>query len=227
MIKRLFDIALALFGIVVFLIPMMVCAVLVKLTSKGPIIFSQERMGLNFKPFRIFKFRSMVVNAPSLGAQVTVDRDPRITGIGRVMRKTKLDELPQLFNVLFGDMSFVGPRPEVQKYVDMFREDYKVLLSVRPGITGLDSIAFRHEEDILAKASDPQAAYVDEVAPAKIKLAKQYVAKSSVLFDIKLIWLTIVSVLGVGGGSDVESGDGSASGDSAESSAAPTSGSAP
>ena len=227
MIKRLFDIALALFGIVVFLIPMMVCAVLVKLTSKGPIIFSQERMGLNFKPFRIFKFRSMVVNAPSLGAQVTVDRDPRITGIGRVMRKTKLDELPQLFNVLFGDMSFVGPRPEVQKYVDMFREDYKVLLSVRPGITGLDSIAFRHEEDILAKASDPQAAYVDEVAPAKIKLAKQYVAKSSVLFDIKLIWLTIVSVLGWGGGSDVESGDGSASGDSAESSAAPTSGSAP
>lgn len=227
MIKRLFDIALALFGIVVFLIPMMVCAVLVKLTSKGPIIFSQERMGLNFKPFRIFKFRSMVVNAPSLGAQVTVDRDPRITGIGRLMRKTKLDELPQLFNVLFGDMSFVGPRPEVQKYVDMFREDYKVLLSVRPGITGLDSIAFRHEEDILAKASDPQAAYVDEVAPAKIKLAKQYVAKSSVLFDIKLIWLTIVSVLGWGGGSDVESGDGSASGDSAESSAAPTSGSAP
>ena len=224
--KRLFDIALALFGIVVFLIPMVVCAVLVKLTSKGPIIFSQERMGLNFEPFRIFKFRSMVVGAPSLGAQVTVDSDPRITGIGRMMRKTKLDELPQLFNVLFGDMSFVGPRPEVQKYVDLFREDYKVLLSVRPGITGLDSIAFRHEEDILAKASDPQAAYVNEVVPAKIKLAKQYVAKSSVVFDIKLIWLTVFSIFGTVGSSG-ESGNCSPSDDSADSSTAPTSSSEP
>ncbi|MFK7769250.1 MAG: sugar transferase [Mariniblastus sp.] len=204
MTKRLFDIGLALVGIAIFLLPMLICAVVVKLTSKGPVIFSQERVGLNFKPFRIFKFRSMVVDAPNLGAQVTVDRDPRITGIGRIMRKTKLDELPQLFNVLFGDMSFVGPRPEVPKYVEIFREDYKVMLSVRPGITGLDSIAFRHEEDILAQAADPQAAYLNEVAPAKIKLAKQYVEKSSVLFDVKLIWLTIVSVLGIGGASDTE-----------------------
>ena len=209
--KRLFDIALALFGIAVFLIPMIACAILVKLTSKGPVIFSQERMGLNFKPFRIFKFRSMVVDAPNLGAQVTVDRDPRITGIGRIMRKTKLDELPQLFNVLLGDMSFVGPRPEVQKYVDLFHDDYKILLSVRPGITGLDSIAFRHEEDILAKASDPQAAYINEVAPAKIELAKQYVSKASVPFDIKLIWLTIVSVLGIGKSSNKDDADATSS----------------
>ena len=155
MTKRLFDIVLSLVGIFLFLIPMMVCAVMVKLTSKGSIIFSQERMGLGFKPFRILKFRSMVDDASSLGAQVTIDRDPRITGVGRLMRKTKLDELPQLFNVLIGDMSFVGPRPEVKKYVDMFHEDYETLLSVRPGITGLDSIAYRHEEDILAKAADP------------------------------------------------------------------------
>jgi len=129
---------------------MIICALLVKFTSEGPIIFRQTRVGRNFAPFEIFKFRSMVVNAASLGARVTADGDKRITKIGRIMRKTKLDELPQLFNVLFGDMSFVGPRPEVPEFVEAYREDYTELLSIRPGITDIGSIEFRFEEEILA-----------------------------------------------------------------------------
>lgn len=196
MIKRAFDVVFSLLGIVAFLPVMVLCAVLVKFTSTGPIIFRQQRVGRDFQPFHILKFRSMVVDAPSQGAQITVDRDPRITGIGRVMRKLKLDELPQLFNVLRGDMSFVGPRPEVQEYVDLFRDDYKTLLSVRPGITDPGSIAFRHEEDILAAAADPRLAYVAEVLPEKIRLSKVYVVNSSIWLDIQLIFQTLLSVVG-------------------------------
>ena len=196
MSKRLFDIVCSLGGILVFSPVMLACAVLVKLTSTGPIIFSQQRVGLNFKPFNIYKFRSMVVDAPKLGGQVTVDRDPRITFVGRLMRKAKLDELPQLFNVLSGDMSFVGPRPEVSQYVEMFKDDYAELLTVRPGITDIGSIVYRHEEDILAQSEDPRSTYINTVLPEKIRLSKQYVRSRSLWVDVRLIFQTIFTVLG-------------------------------
>lgn len=195
MSKRIFDIFFSVMGIL-FLSPVMIiCAVLVKLSSKGPIIFRQARVGRNFAPFEIYKFRSMVVNAASLGARVTADGDKRVTKIGRIMRKTKLDEVPQLFNVLFGDMSFVGPRPEVPEFVEIYREDYVELLSVRPGVTDIGSIEFRFEEEILAASSDPRQTYIDEVLPQKIELGKKYIKQSSVLFDIKLITITLLSVV--------------------------------
>ena len=197
MIKRLMDIAIASVGLILFSPVMILCALLVKLTSKGPAFFKQERVGLNFRPFQILKFRSMVVGAPKLGAAVTVDGDPRITTIGRLMRKSKLDELPQLFNVLKGDMSLVGPRPEVPEYVHLFQRDYQELLSVRPGITDISSITYRYEEEILAAADDPREAYISEVLPAKIELGKSYIERSSVLFDLKLIFITAGRVFGL------------------------------
>lgn len=194
MTKRIFDIVFSLLGIVILSPLMIVCALLVKLTSRGPVLFSQQRVGKGFQPFSIYKFRSMIVGAPKMGAQITADRDPRITTVGRVMRKLKLDELPQLFNVLRGDMSFVGPRPEVPHYVEMFRDDYRDLLRFRPGITDISSITYRFEEEILAAAEDPQATYVEEVLPAKIALSKTYAQKSSLWYDVKLIFATIFKI---------------------------------
>ena len=189
--KRVFDILASGTGLL-FLSPVMVlCAILVKLTSQGPVFFSQQRMGLAGKPFNILKFRSMVVNAEAQGARVTAGGDKRITFIGKILRKTKLDELPQLINVLKGEMSLVGPRPEVKEFVDCYPEDYDTLLSVRPGITDIGSIEFRNEEEILAASEDPKKTYVEEVLPQKIALGKQYIDNSSVLFDIKLIFKTI------------------------------------
>ncbi|HKD38128.1 MAG TPA: sugar transferase, partial [Pirellulales bacterium] len=131
------------------------------------------------------------VEAPKLGLQITAGEDPRITRIGRFLRKWKLDELPQLFNVLKGDMSLVGPRPEVPRYVDMFREDYACVLSVRPGITDPASLKYRDEASILAQSNDPEQTYVHEILPEKIMLAKEYVAQASLRGDIVLIWKTI------------------------------------
>lgn len=152
-------------------------------------------MGRSFRPFTIYKFRTMVVDAPKLGAAITCGDDPRITRVGRLLRATKIDELPQLFNVLRGDMSFVGPRPEVRRYVEMFAEDYGEILAVRPGITDLASILYRDEAAILGRASDPHEEYVRQILPHKIRLAKEYRCKSSVLFDIGLILQTLVAVV--------------------------------
>lgn len=200
MSKRILDIVLSLMGIIILSPILLVCALLVKLTSPGPIFFRQTRIGMNFRPFDILKFRSMVVNASELGAQITADRDPRITTIGRILRKTKLDELPQLFNVFLGQMSLVGPRPEVPVYVEMFKDDFRKLLKVRPGITDIGSIEFRFEEEILAQSEDPEKTYVEDVLPQKIKLGQQYVEKSSILFDAWLIAKTILTILGFGSG---------------------------
>ena len=197
MIKRVFDIVFSLFGIAVLAPVMIVCGLLIRLSSRGPIFFRQERVGLKFRPFRILKFRSMVVGAPKLGAQVTVRGDARVTTIGRLLRKTKLDELPQLFNVLLGDMSFVGPRPEVPEYVNLFKTDYEELLRVRPGITGIASITYRDEEGLLAAASDPKQAYISEVLPEKIRLGKLYVDRQSIMLDVRLIIMTLLKIVGV------------------------------
>jgi lipopolysaccharide/colanic/teichoic acid biosynthesis glycosyltransferase len=186
--KRLIDILASSLGIVLLAPVWIVAASLVKLTSRGPVFFRQERIGRGFRPFRIYKFRSMVQDAHEQGSQVTFGADPRITTVGRFLRATKIDELPQLFNVLVGDMSLVGPRPEVPKYVEMFREDYAEVLRVRPGITDPASIKYRNEADILGRAADPEKEYVERVLPEKIRLGKEYVKNSS-------LWLDFITIL--------------------------------
>jgi lipopolysaccharide/colanic/teichoic acid biosynthesis glycosyltransferase len=190
-LKRCFDFAVSLVGIVLLSPVLVAIAIAVKCSSRGPVLFLQERVGRSFRRFKIYKYRTMVVDAPKLGLQITAGEDPRITGVGRFLRKWKLDELPQLFNVLTGDMSLVGPRPEVPRYVDMFREEYACVLSVRPGITDPASLKYRDEASILAKSTDPEQTYLHEILPEKIMLAKEYVAQASLRGDIVLIWKTI------------------------------------
>lgn len=195
MIKRLFDFTAALIGLILLSPLFLVVAVLIKLTSKGPVFFRQERMGRDFRPFRIYKFRSMVVDAPKLGGQVTAGRDPRITPVGSLIRKTKIDELPQLINVLVGDMSLVGPRPEVPRYVQMYADDYRVVLSVRPGITDLASVKYRDESEILGEADDPDRVYIEQILPDKIALAKEYISRASLGYDVGLIFRTLWKIV--------------------------------
>jgi lipopolysaccharide/colanic/teichoic acid biosynthesis glycosyltransferase len=195
MAKRLFDVVLATVGLVACAPILVVAGALVRLTSPGPMLFRQERIGRGFRPFTIYKFRTMVADAPRRGAAITCGDDPRITRVGRLLRATKVDELPQLFNVLRGDMSFVGPRPEVRRYVEMFADDYREILAVRPGITDLASILYRDEAAILGRAADPQAEYVGRILPHKIRLAKEYRHRSSVLFDVGVILQTILAVV--------------------------------
>lgn len=194
MVKRLFDIAASGLAVVVLSPLLALIAIIVKLDSKGPVIFTQERIGRHFKPFRIYKFRTMVANAPALGAAFTVDRDPRITRAGRLLRHLKLDELPQLFNILEGSMSIVGPRPEVRKYVELYRGDFETVLQVRPGLTDPASLRYLDEASVLAGAADPEMAYTRKILPDKIRLAKTYVSQSSFATDLWLIVRTLVSI---------------------------------
>jgi lipopolysaccharide/colanic/teichoic acid biosynthesis glycosyltransferase len=190
MFKRAFDIAASAAGLLLLSPLFLGVAIAIKCDSRGPVLFRQERMGRRFRPFKICKFRTMVVNAPKLGAEITAGQDPRITRIGWHLRKWKVDELPQLFNVLRGEMSLVGPRPEVPRYVAMFREDYACVLSVRPGITDPASLKYRHESDLLAASENPEQTYVQVILPDKIAMAKEYVAHSSLRHDIGLLWKT-------------------------------------
>lgn len=189
--KRLFDFTVALLGLILLSPLLLLIALLIKLTSRGPVLFRQERVGRSFRRFHICKFRTMVLDAERLGGQLTAGRDRRITTVGRFLRKTKLDELPQLVNVLKGEMSFVGPRPEVPKYVEMFRDEYVELLKVRPGITDLASLAYRHESDLLGAASDPETLYVREILPDKIRLGREYLRRRSLSLDLWLIFRTV------------------------------------
>jgi lipopolysaccharide/colanic/teichoic acid biosynthesis glycosyltransferase len=174
---------------------LLLVALLIKLDSQGPVFFRQERIGRNFRPFSIYKFRTMVVDAPQRGAAITAGGDPRITRFGRLLRKSKIDELPQLINVLRGEMSLVGPRPEVPKYVELFRQEYDDILRVRPGITDLASLKYRDEAAVLAAAQNPEQEYVARILPEKIQLAKQYIRNASFLFDLKLILRTLLKVV--------------------------------
>lgn len=191
--KRTFDVLAAAGGLAVLGPLLLLCAVAVKVTSPGPVLFRQERMGVGFRPFRLLKFRSMTHGAR--GAQVTSAGDARITPVGRILRKTKLDELPQLVNVLVGEMSLVGPRPEVRRYVEAFRDDYARILAVRPGITDFAAIEYRDEERILAASADPERAYLDEVLPAKIRLYNKYLERRSFLTDLTLIFRTLGAIV--------------------------------
>ncbi|MGD9646700.1 MAG: sugar transferase [Pirellulales bacterium] len=195
MIKRAFDVVASAAGLLLLAPLFLLIAAAIKLSSRGPVFFRQERVGKNFESFRIYKFRTMVVDAPKLGGQITAGRDPRITSVGHLLRKTKLDELPQLINVLTGEMSLVGPRPEVPKYVEMFRPQFAEVLSVRPGITDLASVKYRDESEILGNADDPEAAYVETVLPDKLALASEYVRQASFWFDVRLILATLWKIV--------------------------------
>ena len=194
-LKRCFDITASALGLLVLAIPFLIIAVIIKATSKGPVFFRQVRVGKGGKEFRIFKFRTMVVDAEKRGMQITVGADSRITGIGKFLRKTKVDELPQLINVLIGQMSFVGPRPEVPKYVAMYSDYQRNILKIKPGITELASIVYRDENDVLAKSDDPEATYINEIMPRKIELNIEYMQKMGFWYDIKLIFMTFAAIL--------------------------------
>lgn len=188
--KRLFDIVLSLVGLILLLPLLVISAIAIKLDSPGPIFFKQRRVGRQFRPFSIYKFRTMTHDPQNSGALFTVKHDPRVTRMGKLLRRSKIDELPQLINVLIGEMAFVGPRPEVPSYVDLFRADYEEILRVRPGITDLASIKYRDESTVLGQSADPEGEYVNRVLPDKIKLAKEYIRRSSFFFDLRLMFET-------------------------------------
>ena len=194
--KRLFDIAVS-FAALVCLAPVFaVLMALIKLEDGGPLFYRGVRVGRFGKHFRIFKFRSMVPEADKLGPSSTAEDDPRITHIGRFLRKYKLDELLQLLNVLMGAMSFVGPRPQVPWAVDLYTSEERALLSVRPGITDYASICFRNEADILSGSTDPDRDYLEKIAPEKIRLGLEYVNNRTFWLDIKIILATVVATAG-------------------------------
>jgi lipopolysaccharide/colanic/teichoic acid biosynthesis glycosyltransferase len=192
--KRLFDIIFSSLGLL-FLGPLLVVvAFIIKLDSPGPVLFLQERIGKNFRPFSIYKFRSMSVDAPQKGPSITVGGDKRVTRVGKFLRRYKIDELPQLINVLRGEMSFVGPRPEVRKYVELFRKDYEKLLTIRPGITDPASIHFSDEENVLSSSVNWEETYMTKILPEKIRLAEAYVDNHTILTDIRLIVQTFFKI---------------------------------
>lgn len=194
--KRIFDLFMSLTGIL-FLLPFfIIISILIKLDSDGDIIFKQIRITKNGKKFKIFKFRTMRVNTEKQG-QITVGADSRITTIGNILRKTKLDELPQLFNIVMGDMSFVGPRPEVPKYVALYNKNQREILKVRAGITDYASIYFSNESEILGQQKEPEKYYIEKIMPYKIELNKKYIKESDLIIDIKIIFLTIFKVAGL------------------------------
>jgi lipopolysaccharide/colanic/teichoic acid biosynthesis glycosyltransferase len=194
--KRFFDLFFALAGTALLLPAFALIAIWIKLDSPGPVFFRQSRVGRCGRPFWIFKFRTMGHNAEGKGLQITVGNDPRITRPGRFLRRYKLDELPQLLNVITGDMSLVGPRPEVQRYVSIYPDDVRELvLSVPPGITDYASIEFKDENDILAQAKEPEQVYIHEVMPVKLAYYVQYVLKRSLWIDFKLIMITLKTVV--------------------------------
>ena len=194
MLKRIFDIILSLFGLIILLPFMLIIAILIKLDSKGSVFFKQIRVTKNEREFKIFKYRTMKVGSDKY-SQITVGKDDRITKIGSFLRKYKLDEIPQLINVLLGDMSLVGPRPEVPKYVALYTKEQKEILKVRAGITDYASIEFSDENDLLASEEDPEKAYIEKIMPKKIELNKKYLSEISILTDIKIILLTIKKIL--------------------------------
>ena len=194
MLKRIFDITLSLFGLIILLPFMLIIAILIKIDSKGSIFFKQIRVTKGGREFKILKYRTMRAGSDKY-SQITVGKDKRITEIGSFLRKYKLDEIPQLINVLVGDMSLVGPRPEVPKYVNLYTEEQKEILKVRAGITDYASIEFSNENDLLASEENPEKAYIEKVMPKKIELNKKYLSEISVLTDIKIILLTIKKIL--------------------------------
>lgn len=192
--KRTFDFIFSFIGLILFSPIFLIISLLIALSSKGGVFYKQTRVGKNNKDFKVYKFRSMIVNADKKGLlSIGKDgRDPRVTKIGYILRKYKFDELPQLINVIKGDMSLVGPRPEVRQYVDLYDDNQKEILKVRPGITDIASITFKNENDLLSQSPNPEQYYIREIMPQKISLSLEYVKTRTLIKDIKLIFKTIL-----------------------------------
>ena len=193
-LKRTFDILFSFLGFIILIPLFTIISIGIKITSKGPIFFRQVRVGQNFKEFNIYKFRTMIIDAEKNGPQISINNDKRITWIGSLLRKYKLDELSQIINVFLGDMSLVGPRPEVPRYVKMFKKDYQTILRVKPGITDIVSIEYISENELLSGENNPEIKYLKEIMPAKLKLSKKYIDNKSILFDFTIIIKTIISI---------------------------------
>ncbi len=192
--KRLLDMLAASAALLVLAPLFGAVALAIKLDSPGSVFFTQQRIGKSFRPFWIFKFRTMTQADPT-ALPLTVGADPRITRVGAFLRRSKIDELPQLLNILKGDMTLVGPRPEVPRYVEAFHRDYEEILTVRPGLTDLASLKYRDESALLARSSDPEEEYLKRVLPDKIRLGKEYLRRSSLIYDLNLIAKTFHRVL--------------------------------
>lgn len=189
--KRLMDILVSLTGLVLLAPFLIIIVLMIGLSSTGGVFYLQTRVGKNNRDFKLFKFRTMFTGAEKKGLLTVGGRDPRITPVGYYLRKYKLDELPQLLNVFFGSMSLVGPRPEVRRYVDLYTDEQKRVLEVKPGITDYASLEYFSENELLARSTDPEQTYVSEVMPAKLLLNKKYIAEAGVVTDIKIILKTV------------------------------------
>ena len=194
-IKRIFDVICSSLGLIVLSPMLIIVTILIKKGSDGPVFFKQIRVGKNEKEFLILKFRTMVVDAEKLGKQITIGNDSRITKIGAFLRKYKLDESPQLINVFKGEMSLVGPRPEVPRYVKLYTEEQRKVLKIKPGITDLASLRYKDENDLLGDKQDPEAFYINTVMPDKLSLNLEYMKRNNVIFDIYIIIKTIVKCI--------------------------------
>ncbi len=195
--KRIFDILFAAAGLIFFSPILVIVSVLIKSTSSGSILFKQLRMGKGFVPFYIYKFRTMVKNAPQTGPSITIQNDCRITPVGKWLRGLRMDELPQLMNVLKGEMSLVGPRPELPHYINRFKNDFESILRFQPGITDWASLVFIDESSLLAKRDNPEEYYLKSILPRKIRLAKAYLQHRSFFSDLAIIVLTFASILSI------------------------------
>ena len=194
-LKRIFDILIALILFIILLIPMVIIAVYIKTDSEGPVFYRQRRITAYRKEFRIHKFRTMVTDAEKIGTAVTVGEDPRITKAGHFLRKTRLDELPQLIDVLEGTMSFVGTRPEAVKYVKQYTPEMRATLLLPAGITSVASILYKDEAELLENAADPDKTYVEEILPEKMKYNLQSIRDFSLINDLKTMFATVGAVL--------------------------------
>ena len=195
MIKRIFDIIFSFFGLIFLLPLLLIIALIIKIESKGSIFYLQQRVGKHNKDFKIFKFRTMFIGSDKKGLLTLGDKDPRVTKIGYILRKYKLDELPQLINVLIGNMSFVGPRPEVRKYVNYYLNEDLIILSVKPGITDYASIYYRNEAELLKTTKDPEKFYLENILPKKLELNKKYINSKNLFIDLKIIFKTVQTII--------------------------------
>lgn len=193
--KRIFDFIVALIILLIFFPFGLILGLIIVFTSSGGVFYRQERIGQFGKPFKIFKFRTMRRNADKLGKLTVGMRDPRITAIGYFIRKYKLDEFPQFINVLIGEMSIVGPRPEVKEYVDLYTEEQHEILNVKPGITDYASLEYFKENELLGQSENPQKTYIEEIMPAKIALNKKYIANPTIGQDLKIMWMTFLKMV--------------------------------
>ena len=192
--KRLFDLFFSFFAILILLIPGLILALIIVFESRGGAFYKQVRVGLNEKPFKLLKFRTMFDGSDNKGLLTVGSADSRVTGFGKFLRKSKMDELPQMINILAGHMSFVGPRPEVPKYVAMYSDEQKKVLSVKPGLTDYASLEYINESDLLAQQSDPERFYIESVMPAKLNLNLKYIKEMGCLTDLKIIFRTLFKI---------------------------------